>query len=269
MPKPEQTRAEHLLRVRNGIHHGPFCDRYPDGCQCGADDARASLAALEAQDRDRRWLLKKAEAEDGCIVSVGGLVSDLEAMATPPAPPAAECAKTQALRSLANEAAGFLDMADIEAHGITNARCLHYRILEARIALAAPCSEGLRGELADERRLHEITAQGYSDVCTSLELARRALAQQRKATEEAQASLKVRQELGEALAITADDLAAELAEAVDALREIQWGNHETDDFATVYQLCPLCDQSEVRGHSPDCHVGASIAAYDVKHGAKS
>jgi hypothetical protein len=48
-----------------------------------------------------------------------------------------------------------------------------------------------------------------------------------------------------------------------ALREIQWGNAAVDPDSgqlspTVYNLCPLCDQSEVRGHAPDCLVGNAL-----------
>lgn len=50
-----------------------------------------------------------------------------------------------ALNSLTNEAAGFLDMADTGTHGYTNIRCLHDRILEARLVLAR-IREGREGK---------------------------------------------------------------------------------------------------------------------------
>jgi hypothetical protein len=42
----------------------------------------------------------------------------------------------EALKSLTNEARGFLSMADPEAHGQTNLRCLDRRIDEAEAAVA-------------------------------------------------------------------------------------------------------------------------------------
>lgn len=42
----------------------------------------------------------------------------------------------EALKSLANEAAGFMSMADPEAHGQTNLRCLQRRIDAAHDAIA-------------------------------------------------------------------------------------------------------------------------------------
>jgi hypothetical protein len=58
----------------------------------------------------------------------------------------------------------------------------------------------------------------------------------------------------------AEDAGSEIARLQDTLRQIQWGNDSIDYAGTVYNLCPLCDQSEVRGHSPDCLVGAALAA---------
>ncbi len=49
---------------------------------------------------------------------------------------AASPALYEALKALANEATGFLAMADPTAHGQTNLRCLDRRIDEARKALA-------------------------------------------------------------------------------------------------------------------------------------
>jgi DNA repair exonuclease SbcCD ATPase subunit len=47
----------------------------------------------------------------------------------------------------------------------------------------------------------------------------------------------------------------------EALRQAQWGNPEIvsrDGSMAVVHLCPLCDQSEARGHSPDCLVGMAL-----------
>ncbi len=60
-------------------------------------------------------------------------------------------------------------------------------------------------------------------------------------------------------------LRAELRAAVAALRQVQWGNTVIGDWNLPRYLCPLCDQVERRGHSPDCHVGAVIENYDAKH----
>lgn len=69
---------------------GEPLDMEPDkDCICGgARTVEAELAGLRACIRrwrakaqpstDREWLRKKAEAEDGCCVSVGGLVTDIE-----------------------------------------------------------------------------------------------------------------------------------------------------------------------------------------------
>jgi hypothetical protein len=51
--------------------------------------------------------------------------------------------------------------------------------------------------------------------------------------------------------------------ALAALRQVQWGNEAVDPDSgqlspTVYNLCPMCDQSEVRGHAPDCLVGMAL-----------
>lgn len=58
-------------------------------------------------------------------------------------------------------------------------------------------------------------------------------------------------------------IAAERDQLREALEQVQWGNAEWDpaggECGCVYQLCPLCDQSEVRGHAPDCPVGRAMA----------
>ena len=56
-------------------------------------------------------------------------------------------------------------------------------------------------------------------------------------------------------------LRVELRAAVDALRLVQWGSRLT----AWLHLCPLCDQSRSRGHTPDCHVGTAIENYDAAH----
>lgn len=45
-----------------------------------------------------------------------------------------------------------------------------------------------------------------------------------------------------------------------ALQQVQWSSDapDPDDSMVVYHLCPMCDQSETRGHSPDCLVGAAL-----------
>lgn len=55
---------------------------------------------------------------------------------------------------------------------------------------------------------------------------------------------------------------AEIARLRDALRQVQWGNEtlDTEDLEVLYQLCPLCDQSESRGHAPDCLVSMCLEA---------
>jgi hypothetical protein len=59
-------------------------------------------------------------------------------------------------------------------------------------------------------------------------------------------------------------LRAEVERLREALRLAQWGNAEIDPLTdTVYQLCPECDQSEVRGHSPDCRIGAAMEGRDA------
>jgi hypothetical protein len=50
-----------------------------------------------------------------------------------------------------------------------------------------------------------------------------------------------------------------------ALEQIQWGNEDVDPLseplsATIYNLCPMCDQSEARGHAPDCLVGMALSS---------
>lgn len=46
----------------------------------------------------------------------------------------------------------------------------------------------------------------------------------------------------------------------EALAMIQWGNVTDVPGGLPYYLCPLCDQIEANGHSPDCHVGAALDA---------
>ena len=78
-----------------GEHYGENCaashdlDHWkaspvPADCDC----FKSSLAAFGTPapwqfNSDPEWLKRKANAEDDCIVSVGGLVTDLEAMAAP------------------------------------------------------------------------------------------------------------------------------------------------------------------------------------------
>lgn len=50
----------------------------------------------------------------------------------------------------------------------------------------------------------------------------------------------------------------------EALESTQWGNEhfdpESGSDGTLYKLCPLCDQSEERGHAPDCTVDRALDA---------
>lgn len=49
--------------------------------------------------------------------------------------------------------------------------------------------------------------------------------------------------------------------ALTALEQIQWGNPEIYSYGGrtgINHLCPQCDQTEERGHSPDCLVGAAL-----------
>ncbi len=46
-----------------------------------------------------------------------------------------------------------------------------------------------------------------------------------------------------------------LIKAYDALKQIEWGAGQSPDIA----MCPLCDQVQANGHSPDCHVGSVLA----------
>ena len=63
----------------------------------------------------------------------------------------------------------------------------------------------------------------------------------------------------------ADEITLRWAQAVEALRQVQWSNDFMYNDDLTVCLCPLCDQSEKRGHSPDCLVGAAIENYDAQH----
>lgn len=54
-------------------------------------------------------------------------------------------------------------------------------------------------------------------------------------------------------------LRKELADAVEALRSIQWSGD--------YSMCPLCDRCAGNGHSPDCTIGMVIARFDAQGGS--
>jgi len=53
------------------------------------------------------------------------------------------------------------------------------------------------------------------------------------------------------------ELEAENAQLRGVLSSIQWCSDAPAD-GIVYHLCPICDQSEVRGHAPDCRIGAVL-----------
>jgi len=58
------------------------------------------------------------------------------------------------------------------------------------------------------------------------------------------------------------ELEAENARLRGVLSSIQWCSDAPDD-GIGYHLCPICDQSEVRGHAPDCTIGAVLEAAEV------
>ncbi len=51
-------------------------------------------------------------------------------------------------------------------------------------------------------------------------------------------------------------LEGEIARLREVLASIQW----CSDDGNICQLCPICGQSEMRGHSPDCMIGAVLTA---------
>jgi hypothetical protein len=64
--------------------------------------------------------------------------------------------------------------------------------------------------------------------------------------------------LVECSAALAPSPASGLLEQVEkALELTQWGNSE--DIGTI-RLCPVCDQTEKRGHAPDCPVGTALSS---------
>ncbi len=62
-------------------------------------------------------------------------------------------------------------------------------------------------------------------------------------------------------------LRATLQTAREALGQVQWFRNYVDPDSGIngseYDLCPLCDQSEARGHAPDCLVWIALTAIDA------
>ncbi len=57
------------------------------------------------------------------------------------------------------------------------------------------------------------------------------------------------------------DAEKRIAQLEAALRQVQWGNPEVASLTVdggLIHLCPMCDQTEKRGHSPDCLVGMAL-----------
>lgn len=53
-----------------------------------------------------------------------------------------------------------------------------------------------------------------------------------------------------------------MRQLIESLKLTQWGNVveylHVGEGTKYIRLCPVCDQSEQRGHSPDCPVGAAL-----------
>jgi hypothetical protein len=81
---PDQHRLFRFIATRNGHNVALFGGR--EACEDAIRDraARFPLDDWGMIDReetpDQRWIREKAAQEDGCIVSVGGLANDIEAL---------------------------------------------------------------------------------------------------------------------------------------------------------------------------------------------
>jgi len=51
------------------------------------------------------------------------------------------------------------------------------------------------------------------------------------------------------------ELVKQLREALEA---VQWGSWMPEQDGIATHICPECDQSKQRGHSPDCRVGMAL-----------
>mgnify|MGYP001586504050 CR=1 FL=1 len=54
-----------------------------------------------------------------------------------------------------------------------------------------------------------------------------------------------------------------LERAKEVLRMVQWFEWYAQDDEVA--LCPLCEQPEYKGHSPDCPIGAVLAERSAEH----
>jgi hypothetical protein len=53
---------------------------------------------------------------------------------------------------------------------------------------------------------------------------------------------------------------ARLEQAREALRKIEWSAYdETASDPQDFNLCPECGERQVKGHAPDCSVGAALS----------
>ncbi len=145
------------------------------------------------------------------------------------------------------------------------ARLRNVTMQDIAAALAAPCP---CAELREQR-------DRWKACCDGLEEAVRALAKYlgcepdevERTFDKLRAELAAANERAWSAECDFGQAKQDLADAVEALRIIQWGDSVLDaDGETVHQLCPRCDQVEKNGHSPDCEVGATVARFGAAQG---